>query len=115
MDIEILFTALSKDQWSEFSSTGKYIPTDFEETGSIVCADSKNLNTYLNEIYGEQEQIMLLVLDPLRIQVPMKRTGIGNFKAIELKQPFSLDAIIDKLNVPKGESGTFEVEVRHFD
>lgn len=115
MDLEILFTALQTDQWSEFSSSGRYIPENFENSGSIICADSNNLNTFLNEIYGEQDKILLLVLDPLRIQVPMKRTGIGNFTAVELKEPFSLDAIIDKITVPRGESGTFDVEVRHFD
>ena len=115
MDIEILFTALQNDNWKSFIESGKYEPEELDSTGAITCADGKNLNSYLNGSFPEDDKIMVLVLDPLRIQSPMKRHKSGTEERIMVKEAISLDAVIDKITVGKGDDGKFNMSVRHFE
>ncbi|MFN1833876.1 DUF952 domain-containing protein [Balneola sp. MJW-20] len=115
MDIEILFTALLNENWKMYSDSGRYEPEELESEGAIICADGNNINEYLNSRFSDQNKILVLVLDPLRIQSPMKRVKTEGHDLVELTEAFSLDAIIDKITVGKDQDDQFKLSVRHFD
>ncbi len=58
---------------------------------------------------------MLLVLDPLRIQEPIKHVKEEDLPLVAIKGSISIDTIIDRISLKKDKEGRFLVQVNHFD
>lgn len=115
MDIDLLFTAVTRSEWKRTTEEGKYEPASYKEDGVVWCLTGENVEKYLNENFKDAENLLLIVIDPLRIEAPIKRVEQDGFNFVIIQGTFSLDAIIDKINLEKNKNGKYSVRVKHYD
>lgn len=115
MENDLLFTLTTKSEWKIFSSSGTFEPVSLKELGYIRCFHGTQIEQGANNFDTEENEILLIVIDPLRIQVPIKNEQIDGEIFPNLYGAFSIDAIIDRILLKKSKKGTFAVHVKHFD
>ena len=115
MENDLLFTLISKLEWKQISSLGKFEPEYYKKEGHIRCFHGNQVEKAANDLFKDENELLLIVIDPLRIQVPLKNEKIGQETYPNLYGPFSIDAIIDRIPLKKSKKGTFSVLVKHFD
>lgn len=115
MEYDLLFTLIRKSEWKIYSSSGSFEPSSLIENGFIQCYNGKQVEKAANSFFRDEEELFLIVIDPLRIQVPIKSQKSGDEVYPNLYGAFSIDAIIDRILLKKGKKGTFSVHVKHFD
>lgn len=115
MENDLLFTLITKPEWKVYSTSGSFEPESFAEKGFIRCYHGNQVEVAANELYTQESEIFLIVIDPLRIQVPIKNEKSGETIYPNLYGSFSIDAIIDRIVLKKGKSGRYSVHIKHFD
>lgn len=115
MESDLLFTLIDKSQWKTYSASGEFSPPEYEEAGYIRCYDSKEIEEAANLIFPQSDELFLIVIDPLRIHHPIKRTKTAQGEYLDIFGSFSIDAIIDKIPLKRSKNGRFFVHIKHFD
>lgn len=115
MENDLLFTITTKSEWKSFSSTGKFKPASIAEFGFVKCYHGNQIEQAANEFETEENDLLLIVIDPLRIQVPMKNETINGEVYPNIYGSFSIDAVIDRIELNRSKKGEFSVRVKHFD
>jgi uncharacterized protein (DUF952 family) len=114
LDIDLLFAVVTPEQWRTISGEGTLRNTYMDGEDSIWCFEGKHAEEVINEFY-EGDSLLLIVLDPLRIQAPFKRITKNGFEIIEIKQSISIDVIIDRIKLNPDKKGKYSMNVKHFD
>ncbi len=115
MEIDLLFTLIKKEDWKSFSASGIFEPESLKEQGFIQCFRGDQVQDAANNTYSEEDELLLIVIDPLRLQVPIKHEKEGDQTYPNVYGSFSIDAIIDRIIIRKGKKGDFSIRVKHFD
>jgi len=116
MSIDLLFHITSQDQWRNYSTNGYIEPDSLQEEGFIHTSKGDQVEETANRLFSGEENILLLVIDPLRIQEPLKyETAENGLKYPHIYGKISIDAVIDKIPISPDKSGKYNVKVRHFD
>lgn len=115
LDIDLLFTVVKPSDWRSISEEGIIEPGRDNEGGYIRSFQGKEAEKIVNHFYQDEDSVMLLVLDPLRIQEPIKHIKEGELSLVAIKGSISIDTIIDKITLKKDKDGKFSVQVKHFD
>ncbi len=115
MEIDLLFTLIKKEEWKAFSSSGTFEPESLTEQGFIQCYIGVQVQDAANKSYSDESELLLIVIDPLRLQVPIKHEKDGDEVYPNVYGSFSIDAVIDRIILRKGRKGDFSVKVKHFD
>lgn len=115
MEIDLLFTVIRRSDWKITTEDGQYEPTSYKEEGIVQCLTGDSLEAFLNKNFNEVENVMLVVIDPLRIEAPIKKMEKDGFHFVTIQGTFSLDAIIDKIPLEKDKEGKYSIKVKHYD
>lgn len=115
MEYDLLFTLITKPEWKIYSSSGSFEPLTIQEKGFVQCYDGSQVEYAANTFFKDYDELFLIVIDPLRVQVPIKNEKNGDQIYHNLHGAFSIDAIIDRILVKRGENGSFSIRVKHFD
>ena len=115
MEYDLLFTLITKPEWKTYSSSGSFEPASLKENGFIQCYSGSQVEFAANNFFNEDDELFLIVIDPLRIQVPVKNEKTGDEIYPNLYGAFSIDAIIDRILIKRGKKGSFSIRVKHFD
>lgn len=115
MDIDLLFTAVKQSEWRQISNEGKLEETLGKTDQSIRCFEGQYAEAIINHYFDGEEDVFLVVFDPLRIQVPIKRIKEDGFDMIWIQGDVSVDVIIDRILLKPDKKGRFSVNVKHFD
>lgn len=116
MDLDLLFIALKQEDWRKISQDSSLKPTSFEhEDGFIRSFSGHKAEEIINYYYERSDNVLLLVLDPLRIQSPIKRIKEDGFEFVAIQGEIAVDTIIDKIKLKPSQKGTFSINVKHFD
>ena len=132
MDLDLLFIPLNSVQWKECSSRGFIEPYQKEGSKSIHSIEAYTpsvVEEILNFKFIDQNELLLILIDPIRIQVPIKselnnikpnneEDSFGNSKrypVIHLQGKISIDAVIDRIPIQKNKDGLFHVHVETID
>lgn len=115
MEYDLLFTFIKKEDWKLVTQSGYFKPTDLENNGYITCIEGKFAETYANLRFNEFQELLLIVIDPLRIHQPIKKAVDQELELLNIQGEFSIDAIIDRIPIQQQKDGTFKVRVKHFD
>lgn len=115
MNIDLLFTAVKQSDWRAYTETGRFEPPSLASEQIVWCFTGDVAEVCVNKEFGDADKIILIVIDPLRIEVPYKRTTRNGIEMIALQGTFPLDAIIDKIKLEKEQGGAFSIRVKHFD
>ena len=115
MEYDLLFTIVDDENWKEITSEGVFAPTSLEELGYIKCIGENNLEQYVNLERFKGKQLILVVIDPLRVKDSIKTAKEDDFKIIQLYGTLTMDAIIDKIHLEQSKKGEYKISVKHYD
>lgn len=115
MDIDLLFAVIKQAEWREVPQQERLKPSSFEQDDSVNSFIGEHAEEIINYYFDGSEQLLLIVLDPLRIQSPIKRVKKDGFEFISIQGEVKMDAIIDKINLKADKKGKYSVNVKHFD
>ena len=132
MDVDLLFIPLNSVQWKECSSRGFIEPSVQEGSKSIRSIEAYTpsvVEEIINFKFVDQTDLLLILIDPIKIQVPIKselndikpnneEDGFGNSKrypVVHLQGKISIDAVIDRIPIQKDKDGLFHVHIETID
>src|SRR5690554_4876854 len=115
LDIDLLFAAVKPSNWKAISESGYFEPDSYKEEEIVYCFTGLVAEDFINRNFNEVDEVILVVIDPLRIESPIKKVKIDDLDFIAIQGTFSLDSIIDKIRLQKDKNGKFNVRVKHFD
>ncbi|MEP1150417.1 MAG: DUF952 domain-containing protein [Balneola sp.] len=115
MEHDLLFTIIIDENWKEITANGNFSPNSVEELGYIKCIDEKHIEDYINSEAFTDKNLLLVVIDPLRIKESIKNDREGELKIIKIQGNLSLDAVIDKIPLEKDKNGKYSLNIKHFD
>ena len=132
MDEDLLFIPLTSTHWRECSSRGFIEPAQQEESKSIQNIEAYTpsvIEEILNFKYVDQSDLLLIIVDPIRIQVPIKNElldispndagqSFGNSKSysvIHLHGRVSIDVVIDRIPIQRDKDGLFHIHIETID
>jgi len=116
LDHDLLFHVTTEDDWKANIENGSYSPASLEEDGFILCAVGEQVEKVANNLYQEAENPVLLVIDPLRIQAPVKYTDTEYAKKLPaIYDSISMDAVIDRIKLYRDDKGKFHINIRQYD
>lgn len=115
MDIDLLFAVIKQSEWRKISQEENLKPASFEQDGAVHAFTGEYAEDIINHYFDGTENLLLIVLDPLRIQSPIKRVKQDGFDFIAIQGQVKMDAIIDKIKLNADKKGAFSLNVKHFD
>lgn len=115
MEHDLLFTVVDDQNWKEITTSGVFAPHSLEETGYIKCIAEDHLQAFVNSSDFEGKELLLVVIDPLRIKDSIKADKEGDFKIIKISGSLALDAIIDKIKLNPSKDGDYTISIKHYD
>lgn len=115
MEHDLLFTIIVDENWKEITANGNFSPTSVNELGYIKCIDEKHIEGYINSEAFTEQNLVLVVIDPLRIKESIKNGKEGDIKIIQIQGSLSLDAVIDKIPLERDGNGKYSLNIKHFD
>lgn len=115
MDIDLLFTVIEPSAFKSATTSGDFYPESFDEKGYIRCFEGGQAEEIINNKYSSEEKLLLIVIDPLRIQDPIKKSKEDGLSFVDVQGAFSIDSIIDKIKLEKDNKGKFNLRIKHFD
>ncbi|MFA5668365.1 MAG: DUF952 domain-containing protein [Balneolaceae bacterium] len=115
MDYDLLFTIIPKTSWRTASNEGEFAPESLESQGYIRCIPDKELENYANSQFNGEDELLLIVIDPLRIQVPIKHETVKDIQYPLICGSLKLDAIIEKIDLTRDKKNKFRISIKHFD
>tara|TARA_R100000908_G_scaffold65406_1_gene55763 strand:- start:27181 stop:27528 length:348 start_codon:yes stop_codon:yes gene_type:complete len=115
LDIDLLFAAVTQDEWRSISNAGTFSNTSMEEEEYVWCFEGNEAEKVVNHYFEGEEELLLILLDPLRIQSPFKRIKKDGFQIIEIQEGISLDVVIDRIKLKPDKEGHYSINVNHFD
>ncbi len=115
METDLLFSVIKQKEWKAVTESGSFSPGSLEKDGYIRAFTGAEAEAVINRLYAGEERLILVVLDPLRIQQPLKHISENGNKIVAIHGAISLDVIIDKIKLRSDTKGRFSLQVKHFD
>lgn len=132
MDVDLLFIPLTTAQWKECSSRGSIEPAQQEESQSKLCIEAYTpsvIEEILNFKYVDQNDLLLIIVDPIRVQVPIKHESAEllpnnteesfgkskRYSVVHLHGKISIDTVIDRIPIKRNQDGLFHVHIESID
>ncbi|SMO37010.1 DUF952 domain-containing protein [Gracilimonas mengyeensis] len=115
MDFDLLFMAVTPSDWKKLSESGTISPGKLDDNSYLRAFQGKDAEEIINKHFEGEDSVMLLVLDPLRIQSPLKQTKEADYPIVAIQGDISIDTVIDKIRLKNNKEGKFSVHVKHFD
>ena len=130
MDLDILYLISTKEKWKSYSSKGFIRIESEEESIPLYGLHPDQLQDVLNFRYANSTDVLLILVDPIRLQVPIKMTHLDmypleddsrnplnskRFQVVEIHGNISIDAVIDRIPLYKKESEDYSVTIDQVD
>ncbi len=115
MEYDLLFTLIEHSEWKNLTDDGSFLPPSIEENGVIYTYEGKYIEQIANIEFSDASKLFLIVIDPLRINAPIKKAKKDSIEQLQIQGTFSIDAIIDRIPISKNKKGQFEINIKHFD
>lgn len=108
---DLLFHITTQDNWKEYKKSGNYQPESLDSDGFIHCSTGSQLEDTANRLFGDKDEILLLVIDATMIREDVKyeedrETGD---KFPHIYAPLNVNAVIDKIDIKAEDDGTFNI------
>ena len=106
---------MQKQEWKEYSASGKLNTPDLKEKGYLIVYEGKNTEKAANTLFPEEQDLFMLIIDPLRIQHPIKKEKTEYGEELHILGSISIDAVIDRILIKRNKKGNFSIGIKHFD
>ena len=115
MESDLLFTLVKKQEWKEYSGKGKLTTQNLVEKGYLLSYEGDSIQEAANLYFEGEQSLYLLVIDPLRIQHPVKKEKVPFGKEVRIYGAVSVDAVIDRIQIQRNKDEKFSLKIKHFD
>lgn len=106
---DLIFHIVSRRKWPELNKGGYYKSENLDQIGGITCVKSGELKSYLNEKFKGRKNLLILVIDTLRLSNRVYENKED--ATVSVEGGINLDAILDKIRINCSEDGTFDIDV----
>ena len=98
----------SRDRWHDAQTIGTYQGDTLETEGFIHCSKPSQVVWVANSFYRGQSSLVLLCIDPDKVQAEIKYEGIEEGELFpHIYGALNLDAIVSVLAFEPAADGTF--------
>lgn len=115
MESDLLFSLVTKQDWKKYSGAGQLNTPDVIEKGYLISYEGNSIAQAANAGFEDETDLFLLVIDPLRLQHPVKRKKTDLGEEVRIYGAISIDAVIDRVQIRRNKKGTFDISIKHFD
>jgi uncharacterized protein (DUF952 family) len=99
-----------REAWTTAQREGEYHPRSLEEEGFIHCSTREQVVTVANRFYRGGQGLVLLWLDPRRVDAPIQWEDSGEGEAFpHIYGPLNLDAVVSVQDLPANQEGLFSL------
>ncbi len=104
-----LFHITTRADWERAEGIGDYHASSLATDGFIHCSWAHQVASTANRFYAGQDDLVLLVLDPVRLTAPVRDEDLYGHGAFpHVYGPFNRDAVGAVLPFAPNENGVFE-------
>lgn len=109
---DLIFHITTLDNWKQYQQSGNYKPESLDSEGFIHCSTGEQLEDTANRLFGDKDEILLLVIDAsmIREDVKYEEDGETGDKFPHIYKPLSVNAVIDKIDIRAEENGKFNID-----
>lgn len=104
----LILHIVERDRWNQAQAVGTYRADSLITEGFIHCSTADQIVWVANQFYRHQTGLVLLCIDPDRVQAPVKFEsveGAGSFPHVYGE--LNLDAIVNVLDFEPNADGSF--------
>jgi uncharacterized protein (DUF952 family) len=94
-----------RSQWQAAQAIGSYRADSLDHEGFIHCSRVEQVVTVANRFYAEQSGLVLLVIDPDRLQSPLRYEAADGDEFPHLYGALNLDAVVAAIAFEPGAQG----------
>jgi len=113
---ETIYHITERHSWAAAQAAGQYVAESLGVQGFIHASTRGQVIETANLFYGGQDGLVLLCIDPSKLQAPLKREAASNAGHREgaglfphIYGPLDLDAVTGVIDFPCRVDGTFEL------
>ncbi|PAU95490.1 hypothetical protein CK503_00035 [Aliifodinibius salipaludis] len=108
---DLLFHITTKEDWKTFNNSGSFEPESLDSEGFIHCSTGEQVEDTANRIFGDKDEILLLVIDATTLHEDIKyeKDADTGEKFPHLYSPLNTNAIIDKITIKAEDDGHFDI------
>jgi uncharacterized protein (DUF952 family) len=93
--------------WAAAQQVGEYRVASLDTEGFIHCSTLQQVVRTADRFFRGQQDLELLVIDPAKLQAPLRYEAADDELFPHVYGPLDLDAVIDVLPFPPSENGIF--------
>jgi uncharacterized protein (DUF952 family) len=107
-----IFHIVPRAEWEQAAPTGAYRPASLAQEGFIHCSTAEQVPDVANAFYRGQRDLVLLVIDPARLQAPLRyeppaEAPQSAARFPHLYGPLNTDAVLRVAAFAPGADGSF--------
>lgn len=102
-----IFHITTEEQWQQAQATGIYQADSLASEGFIHCSDLRQVVTVANRFFVGQRSLVLLQIDPERLEADLKYDPVEGDVYPHLYGPLNLAAVVAVLPFGAGADGQF--------
>ncbi|HMJ35516.1 MAG TPA: DUF952 domain-containing protein [Baekduia sp.] len=93
--------------WAQAQAAGELRPPSLAEEGFIHCSTAQQVEATANRIFSGSGDLLLLVVDPSRLNAPLKWERATDVAAEfpHIYGALNLGAVVDHVALPEGADG----------
>ncbi len=109
---DLLFHITTREDWKQYLKNGMFEPESLKEEGFIHCSTGSQLEDTANRFFGDEDKILLLVIDAsmIREDIKFEKDGETGEKFPHIHAPLSSNAVIDKIDIKAEDNGKFRID-----
>ncbi|MEX0639035.1 MAG: DUF952 domain-containing protein [Balneolaceae bacterium] len=117
MKSELIFHLVTADKWKERLQNSWYtigendLPADESENIKIPCCKPDQVEKVANRKFLENESVLLLVIDPNRLEKPVRYQDNADEEFLWIEKGLNSSAILDKIELTLNDEGLYSVEI----
>lgn len=115
MEYDLLLTLVTTENWKKVSTEGALAPELIGSDDFIRCIPDDKIEDYANSSFSSEKELILVVIDPLRVLVPIKHEAADGTSYPLICGRIELDSVIEKIPVLRDNKGSFHIRIKHFD
>ena len=106
----------SNEQWQNAKQTGVYRSASLDSEGFVHCSTAQQVVWVANSFYQGQRSLVLLCIDPAKVQSEIKYEGLENGEQFpHLYGELNLDAVVNVIGFEPDSDGCFSLEASSFE
>lgn len=99
------------EAWAEARRSGEYRTESLRTEGFIHCSTPAQVEATAERYYLGHRDLILLVIDPARVQAPLKFEEARGLLFPHIYGPLNLDAVQRTVDFPPGPDGRFRLQL----